>query len=79
MNGDGTLSLFFLHPLVLFMGLVSVLKDVEKDAGDEGRRRSGRAGHLRHSCASGLVGLTAKWAPESYAHSKPHPHPASPP
>ena len=56
MNGDGTLSLC-LHPLVLFMGLVSVLKDVKKD---DGRRRcSGRVGHLRHSFASGLVDFMA--------------------
>lgn len=51
-----------LHPLVLFMGLILVLKDVKKDASDGGRRCGGWVGHLRHSCASGLVGFMATGA-----------------
>lgn len=49
--------------LCFFMGLVFVLKDVEKDTNDVGRRRSAWVGHPRHSCAiPGLMSFMATGA-----------------
>ena len=59
MNGDETPSLPLSLSLSLFMGLVSVLKDVKKVDCHGGRGRGGWVGHLRHFCASGLVDFMA--------------------
>lgn len=59
-------------PPLLFMGLVSVLKDVKKDASDGGRRLSGRAGPVRHSYALWLVDFIATGASQLH-------HPQTPP